>query len=91
MKVKSMKKAVAMACALGMIVTSGAVPGSILTAEASTSWTWSANTSESGYSKVPTSELTATADSCAGASETDSNRQANGSWNNAVDGNVNTY
>lgn len=42
MKVKSMKKAVAMACALGMIVTSGAVPGSILTAEASTSWTWSA-------------------------------------------------
>ena len=91
MKVKSMKKAVAMACALGMLVTSGAVPGSILTAEASTSWTWSANTSESGYSKVPTSELTATADSCAGASETDSNRQANGSWNNAVDGNVNTY
>lgn len=91
MKVKSMKKAVAMACALGMIVTSGAVPGSILTAEASASWTWDAATSESGYSKVPTSELTATADSCAGSSETDSNKQANGSWNNAVDGNVNTY
>lgn len=85
------KKAVAMACALGMIVTSDAVPGSILTAEASTSWTWNAATSESGYSKVPTSELTATADSCAGSSEIDSNKQANGSWNNAVDGNVNTY
>ena len=91
MKVKSMKKAVAMACALGMIVTSGAVPGSILTAEASTSWTWSAATSESGYSKVPTSELTATADSCAGSGETDGGKQTNGSWNNAVDGNVNTY
>ena len=91
MKVKSMKKAVAMACALGMIVTSGAVPGSILTAEASTSWTWSADTSESGYSKVPTSELTATADSCAGSGETDGGKQTNGSWNNAVDGNVNTY
>ncbi|WP_456081168.1 bacterial Ig-like domain-containing protein [Mediterraneibacter sp.] len=91
MKVKSMKKAVAMACALGMIVTSGAVPGSMLTAEASTSWTWNANTSESGYSKIPTSELTATADSCAGSSETDRGKQTNGSWNNAVDGNVNTY
>lgn len=91
MKVKSMKKAVAMACALGMIVTSGAVPGSMLTAEASTSWTWNANTSESGYSKVPTSELTATADSCAGSAETDGGNQSNGSWNNAVDGNVNTY
>ena len=91
MKVKSMKKAVAMACALGMIVTSGAVPGSILTAEASTSWTWNAATSESGYSKVPTSELTATADSCAGTGENDGGKQTNGSWNNAVDGNVNTY
>lgn len=55
MKVKSMKKAVAMACAFGMIVTSGAVPGSVLTAEASNGWTWNADTSESGYSKFPTS------------------------------------
>ena len=91
MKVKSMKKAVAMACALGMIVTSGAVPGSILTAEASTSWTWNADTSESGYSKVPTSELTATGSSCAGSSETDGGKQRNGNYSNAVDGNPDTY
>ena len=94
MKVKSMKKAVAMACALGMIVTSGAVPGSVLTAEASNGWTWNANTSESGYSKFPTSGLSATADSCAGSTETGTSgkdTQTNGSWDNAVDGNVNTY
>lgn len=94
MKVKSMKKAVAMACALGMIVTSGAVPGSVLTAEASNGWTWNADTSESGYSKFPTSGLSATADSCAGSTErgtSGKDTQTNGSWNNAVDGNVNTY
>ena len=94
MKVKSMKKAVAMACAFGMIVTSGAVPGSVLTAEASNGWTWNADTSESGYSKFPTSGLSATADSCAGSTETGTSgkdTQTNGSWNNAVDGNVNTY
>lgn len=94
MKVKSMKKAVAMACAFGMIVTSGAVPGSVLTAEASNGWTWNADTSESGYSKFPTSGLSATADSCAGSTETGTSgkdTQTNGSLNNAVDGNVNTY
>ena len=54
-----MKQTFALLCAGAMVITGSAFPVNV---QASADWVWNEEVSESGYKKVPYTELTTTAD-----------------------------
>lgn len=69
-----MKRVLALLCASAMTVTGVNLPVNVMSTEASANWAWNATVSESGYEKVPFSNLSAVADSVqTGSTEPNSN------------------
>lgn len=58
-KIMKMKQTFALLCAGAMVITGSAFPVNV---QASADWVWNEEVSESGYKKVPYTELTTTAD-----------------------------
>ena len=72
-KIMKMKQTFALLCAGAMVITGSAFPVNV---QASADWVWNEEVSESGYKKVPYTELTTTADTEAACSTTTSMAQA---------------
>lgn len=86
-----MKQAFALLCAGTMVITGSAFPVNV---QASAEWVWNAEVSESGYVKVPHTELTTTADTEANnESSTGAGAASPGTGHavNATDGVITSY
>ena len=90
-KIMKMKQTFALLCAGAMVITGSAFPVNV---QASADWVWNEEVSESGYKKVPYTELTTTADTEAdNESSTGEGAASPGTGHavNATDGVITSY